>query len=287
MPIDTNYPVHAVDERLIEADLSAPVYRHADAAADARAGRDISAREVLDALSAAGMAVFVVGGAPRDWLCGETARDFDVAVNQPIERVQAALRERFPDIEGVLFEYPHFGMMRWGTTGSGIDINILRTAADLHPEGVASSQFSPGSDLAADARMRDFSINAFYYPCRGPVVFDPLGCGLDELRSRTLRMVTEPALLACEPRTTPRIVQFVCRGYAPARDVLDYLDEYAERDVLAMGERLARWMLHHLDDAREARLRFRAQLACWLRNPVARACLERAMATAEQPDESA
>lgn len=47
-----------------------------------------------------------------------------------------------------------------------------------------------GSDLEADARCRDFTVNSLYYDPLGNLVIDPTGRGLTDLRARPRRLVS-------------------------------------------------------------------------------------------------
>lgn len=67
----------ALDPGLIAGAYARPVYR------DDR--HDVRVRDVIELLQAGGMRVFIVGGAPRDWLVGQPGNDIDLCVDGAVD----------------------------------------------------------------------------------------------------------------------------------------------------------------------------------------------------------
>jgi poly(A) polymerase len=255
--------VHPVDHGLVEATL------------DRRVVEDVRVRDVIGCLLDAGVRVCAAGGTPRDWLLGKVPEDVDLALDRDLVSVQSLLRETF-HIEAEGFHLERFGMLRWGDPGLGeLDLNILRSPEDIQNGDMFATAFVPRSDLVADARMRDFSINAFYYDFGLRELLDPLDCGLDDLRTRTLRLTADPAVLAGSYRMSFRILQFLARGYQPAPVTLEYLDSRLDRDVQGMGFRLLHWITVHVIDRGGDLAELRASLEARVREPASRELLGR------------
>ena len=257
----------AADPGLVEATLDRRVVRGPDG--------DVRVRDVIDRLLDAGVRVYVVGGTPRDWLSGRVSQDVDLSLDRDRSSVHGLLREAFPGIDPLVAHARRFGTLRWGDPEMGeLDLNILRSYEDIQDGELHTATFVPRNDLEADCRMRDFSINGLYYDCRSGELFDPLGCGLDDLRTGTLRLITHPTVLAGSYRTSFRILQFLARGYSPTPETTEYLDTRLDRDVQGMGFRLIRWITDHAIDRGGDLAQFRSDLEGRVREPASREVLE-------------
>lgn len=251
-----SFPTHPVDPARVEAALERPIYRDAK--------REVRVREVVELLQGAGMRVFIVGGAPRDWLLDQPGKDIDLSLDHPVEEAHRLLREAHPDIDPVRTRFERFGMLRWGDEASGgVDLNILRSWKDIQNDDMWTTTFVARKDLMEDVLTRDFSINVFFYDCREHVLWDPLGCGVEDLHAGVLRLITHRRVLDTSYRTTFRILQFLCRGYTPAPNVLEHLEHYADHDIQGMGNRLRNWIPNHLGSTPEHLDEFKRRLyAC-------------------------
>ena len=230
---------HPVDRDLVAATLQRPVLHGPSG--------EIRVGDVTELLESAGIRVYMAGGTPRDWLFGQVPQDVDLSLDRDLDSVHTLLLEAFPGEDPVVLHLERFGLLRWGDPELGeLDLNILRSHEDIQNGEMFTTAFVPRSDLAADCRMRDFSINAFYYDTRSGVLLDPLDCGLDDLRTRTLRLIAHPTVLAGSFRMSFRILQFMARGYQPARETLEYLESHLDRDVQGMGWRLRYWISQHV-----------------------------------------
>ncbi len=267
---------HPVDRGVVDATLDRTVFRRPEG--------EIRARDVIAVLQEAGIRAWVVGGAPRDWLCGQVSQDVDLSLDRDLASVHGLLRQAYPDIDPVILHLDRFGMLRWGDPDLGeVDLNILRDHRDIQNGDMWTTTFVSRSDIEADCRTRDFSINAFYYDCRSGELLDPLDCGLDDLRTRTLRLIAHPAVLAGSYRMSFRILQFLARGYRPAAETLEYLDSRLDRDVQGMGLRLVYWINQHVI-ARGGDLgELRSSLEGRVREPASREILDRVFSVLADP----
>lgn len=268
-----DYPSHPIDQAIVDSSLAQIIYRDAE--------HTVRIRDVVALLQDAGFRVYIVGGACRDWLAGACTKDIDLSLDRSVEQAHEVLRRAFPQIDPVLRRIERFGMLRWGDAASGgVDLNILRSCHDIQNDDMWTTSFTARQDLHEDALTRDFSINAFYYPCHGHgQLLDPLDLGLADLRQRILRLVAHRRILDTSYSTTCRIIQFLCRDYTPAPNVMEYLERYADRDIQGMGRGLLWWILGHFADAPHEQLeQFKQRLHGCVRQDESRKLLDSAFA---------
>jgi hypothetical protein len=260
------------DSCIAERSMAQVAYRDAE--------HTVTVGQVAGLLVEAGVRVVVAGGAPRDWLSGQPTHDFDLSVDRDLAHVHAVLVRGLPGIDPVMDREERYGSMRWGAPGLvELDINILRSYRDIRNGDMRSTTFVPRASLVEDALMRDFSINSFYYDVAEGALLDPLGCGLADLEGRILRIITHPDLFTSNYyRHSFRILQFLCRGYAPADDVLAYLERRFDVDVQGMGGRLPGWIWYHFVNHGRDLGEFRRLAYEWARREESRRILDRAFA---------
>lgn len=212
-------------------------------ALDRKLSRDgdggIRVRDMIDRLLEAGVGVYAVGGAPRDWLTGVPCDDVDLAVDRDIPSVLQILRAAFPGFDPPIVGIRGFGLIRWGDPEvEQVDLNILRSwKSVLGQEEFIVSPFAVGRDLEEDVLTRDFSINALYYDFAGGRIVDPLGVGRSDLDARLLRLISHPEVMRCNSQLSIRVLVFLWRGYTPTPGVLAYLEERADRDIQRLTQR--------------------------------------------------
>src|SRR5262245_6416050 len=198
-------------------------------------------RAVFDALAAKGYAARAVGGAVRNALLGRPVVDIDIATPARPDEVLAAARA------AGLAAHPT-GMAHGTVTviagHVGHEVTTLREDVESHGRH-ATVAFT--ADWAADARRRDFTINALYCSADGRV-FDPLG-GSADLAARRVRFIGQARERIREDYL--RILRFfrLTAEYGegpPDREGLAAC--VAERDGLARlsGERVRQEMLRLL-----------------------------------------
>ena len=141
-----------------------------------------------------------VGGAPRDDLLGKIPKDIDyMAVESPEEiqrKVEAAggkaeplmVRDRLVGVRATHPDLPPGGVeivppRVEQSTGEG------RHDFAIVPHPGLGTGASPEHMISDDAQRRDFTVNAMYHDTATGETVDPTGHGVEDARTRTLRMV--------------------------------------------------------------------------------------------------
>ncbi len=186
-------------------------------------------RAVFALLTEPGYQAFFVGGCVRDALLGVRSADIDIATDAAPEAVldQAARA----GIRAVPTGLSH-GTVTLIAAGRGFEVTTFRRDIETHGRH-ATVAF--GTDIAADAARRDFTMNALYARPDGEVL-DPLG-GLPDLRARRVRFVGDPATRIAEDYL--RILRFF-RFHAWFGDPEGGLDPAALAACAAAQEQLDR-----------------------------------------------
>ena len=135
---------------------------------------DPDAIKILRRLRSSGHHAYVVGGAVRDLLVGNTPKDFDIATDAQPNRIRRLFRNS--RVIGRRFRLVHifFGPKI-------IEVSTFRS------ENSAGFQNEYG-DMEEDVFRRDFTLNALYYdPLEGRII-DYVG-GVKDIRNRKLQPV--------------------------------------------------------------------------------------------------
>lgn len=140
---------------------------------------------VFTALAARGFPARAVGGAVRNALLGMPVHDVDVATparpDEVIAAVQAAGMKAIPT--GVAH-----GTVTVAADGITTEVTTLRE--DVETDG-RHARIAFTADWTADARRRDFTMNALYCDADGRL-YDPLG-GYDDVLARRVRFIGDAA----------------------------------------------------------------------------------------------
>jgi poly(A) polymerase len=136
---------------------------------------------VLAALAARGFAARAVGGAVRNTLLGLPVTDVDIATTARPDEVVAAAEAA--GLKAVPTGIAH-GTVTIVSGGSAYEVTTLRKDVETHGRH-ATVAFT--DDWTADARRRDFTLNALYCSAGGEV-FDPLS-GYADLVARRVRFI--------------------------------------------------------------------------------------------------
>jgi poly(A) polymerase len=139
---------------------------------------------VFAALAAKGHAARAVGGAVRNALLGRQVVDVDIATTAKPEEVLAAAQDA--GLSAVPTGIAH-GTITVIADRVPYEVTTLRRDVETHGRH-ATVAFT--DDWAADARRRDFTINALYCGADGEV-FDPLG-GAPDIEARRVRFIGDP-----------------------------------------------------------------------------------------------
>ncbi len=178
--------------------------------------------KVTRGLQDAGYAAFIVGGAVRDLLLGQTPKDFDVATNATPEQVQAVFRRS--RIIGRRFQIVHVGFGREivevstfralnSSTDDKLEGGGQQAEQHAHSPAKLARHERRGQPVAQtravdetgrllrdnvfgsqheDAARRDFTINAMFYNPTTQTVLDYHG-GVADIRAKRLRIIGDPA----------------------------------------------------------------------------------------------
>jgi poly(A) polymerase len=139
--------------------------------------------QALEALDGGGEETRLVGGAVRDLALGEPAVDFDLATTATPDEVIRRAREA--GFKVALTGVAH-GTVTVIIEGRPLETTTLRE--DVESDG-RWAKVAFGRDFAADARRRDFTINALSLSADG-AVHDYVG-GLEDLGARRVRFIGE------------------------------------------------------------------------------------------------
>jgi poly(A) polymerase len=138
-------------------------------------------RAIFAALAAKGFEARAVGGAVRDAVLGRPVSDVDIAtVARPEEVIAAAVAAGLKAIPTGL----QHGTVTVIADGHAYEITTLREDVETYGRH-AKVAFT--ADWVADARRRDFTLNALYCGADG-ALFDPLG-GWPDLAQRRIRFI--------------------------------------------------------------------------------------------------
>ena len=160
--------------------MAAPAPSHLD---DASWLTRAETRAVFAALAQQGIAARAVGGAVRNALLGRPVTDIDLATPARPEEVMAAARAA--GLIAIPTGVAH-GTVTIVANRVSYEVTTLREDVETHGRH-ATVAFT--DDWSADARRRDFTINALYCSAEGEV-FDPLGAYPD-LAQRRVRFIGE------------------------------------------------------------------------------------------------
>jgi poly(A) polymerase len=130
----------------------------------------------------AGHRSLLAGGAVRDHLLGQVAKDFDLATSALPEQVDALFGK-------TVLVGARFGVVRVVEPEGEVEVATFRAdigiADGRHPEAVRFT------DEREDALRRDFTINGLFWDIEGEQVVDHVG-GCDDLEAGTIRAIGDP-----------------------------------------------------------------------------------------------
>lgn len=141
-----------------------------------------SLQRVMKALEDAGYEAYTVGGCVRDAVAERPANDVDVATNARPDDVKRVLKS------AGLKLYPTGVEHGTWTVGKGKDtFEVTTYRFDVSTDGRRAT-VDYADTMEQDAARRDFTMNALYMDRTGQV-FDPVGTGVEDARSGTVRFV--------------------------------------------------------------------------------------------------
>jgi poly(A) polymerase len=146
-------------------------------------------QRVLAALAAEGGEARVAGGAVRNALLGEAVSDVDVATTEVPARVTELARRARLEAHPTGIDHGTVTVVARDDGGLGaFEVTTLRVDVETYGR---HAEVAFTDDWTADARRRDFTMNALYCDASGSV-FDPVG-GFPDLVERRVRFVGDAA----------------------------------------------------------------------------------------------
>lgn len=133
-------------------------------------------------LSSHGVNAYLIGSSSRDFLLGKEIKDYDTAIDAPIDEVIDLFEDKMD-------KYKMYGSIQVKYLGVRYDITSFRK------EGVYKDHRHPSEiiftkDMKEDFVRRDFTINAIYIDMEGKI-YD-FSSGISDLSGHLLRTIGEP-----------------------------------------------------------------------------------------------
>jgi len=163
-------------------------------------------RQIAEAARAAGMTIFLVGGAVRDLTSGSSVRDLDVAVQgsalklkKPLAKTGATLWGEHEPSHTLFYRFP-----------ASVRVEISSTRFEEYPK--PGKPVYHWSSIHEDLRRRDFTANAMALSLNQGsygLLMDPLN-GVADIEARLLRLVSNYGFLE-EPSRLLRATRFSAR----------------------------------------------------------------------------
>ena len=135
---------------------------------------------VFRRLLSAGHKVFAVGGCVRNDLLGRPIRDIDLATSARPDAILAACA----DLKTVPTGIDHGTIT---VIAEGLPHEVTTFRQDIETDG-RHARVVFGTDVFADAKRRDFTMNALYATVEGQV-FDPLNQSVADLKAHRIRFI--------------------------------------------------------------------------------------------------
>lgn len=135
---------------------------------------DFDAVQIIDRLRDSGFHAYLVGGAVRDLIVGNTPKDFDIVTDATPSKIKRLFRNS--RIIGRRFRIVH---VIFGT--KIFEVSTFRSIS----EGSVGNEFGT---IDEDVQRRDFTLNALYYDPIQEQVIDYVG-GVKDIRKKILRPV--------------------------------------------------------------------------------------------------
>lgn len=219
------------------------------------------AREYVDALHDLGYEVYIVGGCVRDaisLLAREPhatpdqilplINDIDVVTTAPPPVARQLCEKLAPELDKGGVWSPEFveqfgvvlsGGKKAGMADSeGLDIACMKRAG-IYDEPTVNPDTNEkafpttfGSDLMADARMRDFCANALFYDPLNDVVVDPSTRGIADAENNLLHVVKPEADQLAEASLSARFYKFRLRGWDTDGETLAIIRKHCQKVFL-------------------------------------------------------
>lgn len=141
--------------------------------------------ELYDVFKSVGKKLYLVGGAVRDFVTGETPKDFDLATDATPEEMKNILKNYRINLQGEQFGV----IVVYGLDGlqEGVEIATFREDIGRGKE----TAVKVGASIEMDVQRRDIGFNGLFYDLDKKEVIDLVG-GVKDLNDRIVRMIGNP-----------------------------------------------------------------------------------------------
>ena len=180
---------------------------------------------------------WLVGGWVRDELLGRPSRsDVDIVLlGDALQAAEILARAGVASQPPVLYSRFGTAMVRVGD----LTLELVTARRESYSKDSRKPRVEPAS-LLEDAQRRDFTVNALLLGLWDGKIVDPLGLGLRDLESRTLRTPREPSqTFSDDPLRMLRAVRFKWQlgGWSFAPGLAESIAENAHRLEIVSAER--------------------------------------------------
>lgn len=138
-----------------------------------------------------GVALWAVGGAPRDLAFGEPLNDLDLAIDGDVARFGRALAARLPGVDVGAVSAFGTAVVTMTTPGGPVRLDLARLRTETYTRPGALPDVRWTRSIERDLARRDFSVNAIALGLTGEQrnrMIDPFG-GIDDIAARRLRVL--------------------------------------------------------------------------------------------------
>lgn len=143
--------------------------------------------EIMTHIKYGGHISYLVGGSVRDYMIGNTPKDFDIVTDMPVDNLIPVLIEN----DWVINEAGKQFLVLIATKG-GMQFEIAQFRKDgSYTDGRRPDSVEIGT-IEEDAERRDLTINSLYYDPYNDLVIDPTGNGINDINNKIIRMNGSP-----------------------------------------------------------------------------------------------
>ncbi len=188
--------------------------------------------KVYSTLTQAGYECYLVGGAVRNFLCGDIgSSDFDIATDARPEEVIALFRRVIPT--GI-----KHGTVTVFVRGERFEVTTYRLDGK-YSDGRRPDQIHFVSGILEDLKRRDFTMNSVAYELGSKTFLDP-NKGIEDIKNKIIRAIGSPLQRFQEDGLRPlRAIRFVSQlGFSIERETYQAICESVRITCMVSKERI-------------------------------------------------